>query len=48
MGLIRKAYAQGYFAQWFGTGDHQVAGSLQTPSHDIGMGRLADGQLELA
>jgi hypothetical protein len=29
------------------TGDPQVAGSLQTPSHRVGMWRLADSQLEL-
>ena len=48
MCLIRKAYAQGYFAQRFRTGHHQVAGSLQTPSHHVGMWRLADSQFELA
>jgi hypothetical protein len=46
MCLIRKAYAQGYFAQWFLTGHHQVAGSLQTPSHHEGMWRLANSQFE--
>src|SRR6202795_2315252 len=48
MCLIRKAYAQGYSTQWFRTGDHQVAGSLQTPSHHVGMWRLANCQFELA
>src|SRR5450755_92830 len=42
MRLIRKANAQGYFAQWFRTGHHQVAGSLQTPLHHVGMWRLAE------
>src|SRR6202051_4556625 len=46
MCLIRKAHAQGYFAQWFRTGHHQVAGSLQAPSHHVGMWRLADSQFE--
>src|SRR3984885_14320032 len=48
MCVIRKAYAQGYFAQWFRTGHHQVAGSLQPPSHHIGMWRLADSQFEFS
>src|SRR5580698_1731521 len=48
MCLIGKADAQGYFAQRFGTGHHQMAGSLQTPSHHIGMWRLTNRQLELA
>jgi hypothetical protein len=47
MCLIRKAYAQRYFAQSFRTGHHQVAGSLQTPSHHVGMWRLANSQFEL-
>src|SRR6202011_478008 len=48
MCLIRKAHAQGYFAQWFRTGHQQVAGSLQTPSHHVGMWRLADSQFEFS
>jgi hypothetical protein len=48
MCLIRKAHAQGYFAQWFRTGHHQMRGSLQTPSHYIGMWRLANSQFEFA
>src|ERR1700744_154161 len=48
MRLIGKADAQGYFTQRFGTGHHQVAGSLQPPSHHIGVWRLANSQLELA
>jgi hypothetical protein len=48
MCVIRKAYAQGYFAQWFRTGYHQVAGSLQTPSHHVGMWRLADSQFKFS
>src|SRR5258706_15227990 len=47
MCLIRKAYAQGYFTQRCPTGDHQVAGSLQTPFHHVGMWRLANSQFEL-
>ena len=46
MGLIRKANAQGYFAQWLRAGHHQVAGSLQTPSHHVGMRRIANGKFE--
>ena len=46
MGLIRKAHAQGYFTQCCRTGHHQVAGSLQAPSHYVGMWRLADSQFE--
>src|ERR1700692_1557585 len=48
MCVIRKAYAQGYFAQWFRTGHHQVACSLQTLSHHVGMWRLADSQFEFS
>src|SRR3954454_17719252 len=47
MRLIGKAYAQGYFAQRRRAGHHQVAGSLQAPSHHVGMRRLPNGQLEL-
>src|ERR1700733_8817139 len=48
MGLIRKTYAQGYFTQRCHTGYHQVAGSLQAPSHHVGMWRLADGQFKFS
>src|SRR5882757_2866243 len=48
MCLIRKAHAQGYLTQRCRTGDHQVAGSLQTPSHHKGMWRLANSEFELA
>src|ERR1700693_1354669 len=48
MCVIRKAYTQGYFAQWFRTGHQQVAGSLQTPSHHVGMWRIADSQFEFS
>jgi hypothetical protein len=47
MCLIRKANAQGYFAQWFRTGHHQMAGSLQTPLHNVGMWRVANSEFEL-
>jgi hypothetical protein len=47
MCLIGKANAQRYFAQWFRTGHHQVAGFLQTPSHHVCMWRLANSQFEL-
>src|SRR5882757_3800604 len=46
MCLIRKAYAQGDFTQRCRTCYHQVAGFLQTPSHHIGMLRLANSQFE--
>jgi hypothetical protein len=46
MRLIRKANAQGYFAQRCRAGHHQVAGSLQTPSHHVGVWRLANSQFE--
>src|ERR1700719_4150545 len=46
MCLIRKAYAQGYFTQRCRTGHHQVAGSLQTPSHHVAMRRLANSEFE--
>jgi hypothetical protein len=48
MCLIRKADAQGYFTQRCRTGHHQVAGSLQAPSHHVGMWRLADSQFEFS
>jgi hypothetical protein len=48
MCLIRKAYAQGYFTQRYRTGDHQVARSLQTPSHHVGMWRLSSSQFEFS
>src|ERR1700722_5249641 len=48
MGLIRKTYAQGYFTQRCRTGYHQVAGSLQAPSHHVGMWRLADSQFKFS
>src|ERR1700730_11438638 len=46
MCLIRKADAQGNLTQGCRTCYHQVAGFLQTPSHHIGMWRLANSQLE--
>src|ERR1700753_1934245 len=46
MCLIRKAYAQGYFTQRCRTGHHKVAGSLQTPSHHVGMWWLAHSQFK--
>src|SRR5882757_2180414 len=47
MCLVRKACAQRYFAEAFRTGHHQMAGSFQTPSHHVGMWRLANRQFEL-
>src|ERR1700730_8609526 len=46
MCLIRKADAQGNLTQGCRTCYHQVAGFLQTPSHHIGMWRLANSQFE--
>src|ERR1700733_9634570 len=48
MGLIRKAYIQGYFAQGCLAGHHQMACLLQTPSHNVRVRRLTNSQFELA
>src|SRR6266478_3500647 len=48
MRLIRKPHTQRYLAQGCRAGHHEVAGSLQTPSHHVGMRRLANGEFEFS
>src|ERR1700752_5237194 len=48
MRLIRKTRTQRYLAQGCCAGHHEVAGSLQTPSHQVGVRRLANGEFEFS
>jgi hypothetical protein len=48
MRLIRKTRTQRYLTQGCCAGHHEVAGSIQTFSHHVGMRRLANGEFEFS